>query len=129
MGWIPFFLSDIGFDTETAAFLSIAFDVGGVIGGTLCGVIADVLLGGRLLIVIVGMCASCALFSLVYAEWHTNLGLMGHTVLLFGLGIMVAGPDANFGGAACMSAVERTGGKHQDIASVASGFVSSMGAL
>lgn len=126
--WLPFFLSDLGFDSETAAFLSIAFDVGGVLGGTFCGILADACLGGRLLMVILAMCGLCSLLCLLYSELHLVLGRTGHVVVLFALGVSVAGPDANFGGAACISVVEREGGQGA-VRSVASGFVNSMGAL
>merc|ERR1712025_1033092 len=67
------------------------------------------------------------LLCFLYAQWHSSCGMTAHAVVLLGLGTMVAGPDANFGGAATINAVERSGNK--EFVSVASGFVNSMGSV
>ena len=39
--WLPYYLGHVGFPAETAGYLSIFFDLGGIPGGILAGIISD----------------------------------------------------------------------------------------
>eukprot|EP00746_Dinoflagellata_sp_MGD_P042110 gnl/MRDRNA2_/MRDRNA2_20195_c0_seq2.p1 gnl/MRDRNA2_/MRDRNA2_20195_c0~~gnl/MRDRNA2_/MRDRNA2_20195_c0_seq2.p1 ORF type:complete len:326 (+),score=36.19 gnl/MRDRNA2_/MRDRNA2_20195_c0_seq2:17-994(+) len=124
--WVPFFLTSIGEDPQVAAFLSTTFDVGGLFGGVLCGMLADAV-SGRVIQVCQGMCVLSSVILSVYASWYSTFGLPGHALTLASLGLLVAGPDSHFGGSAITGVMHDAG--LTDALPAAAGIINGLGAL
>ena len=93
--WLPYYLGHIGFPAETAGYLSIFFDLGGIPGGIMAGVISD-RLGTRGIVIFVYLALTIpALYT--YREITEALGPSGmlwHVLLMLLLGALVNGPYA-----------------------------------
>ncbi|MBK7585686.1 MAG: MFS transporter [Myxococcales bacterium] len=121
--WLPYFLaSRRGYGEERAGYVSIAFEVGGVVGVIALGIASDRLRHySRSLLSAVGL-VGLTLALLLYSR----LGASSTLVTVLGLALVGAtlfGPDALLSGAASQDA----GGPHA--AATATGFVNGMGSI
>ncbi len=93
--WLPYYLGHVGFPAETAGYLSIFFDLGGIPGGVIAGVVSDKF-GDRGVVIFVYLALTIpSLYA--YRAITENLGdsaLGIHIVLMLFLGALVNGPYA-----------------------------------
>ncbi len=121
--WLPFYLSKAqGYDEETAAYVSTAFEAGGIIGVIVLGIFSDRLRGiprSGLAAASLVLLAGALLVYALLGEAST-----GANMLCLGLiGISLFGPDSLLSGAAAQD----LGGPNA--AATATGFVNGMGSV
>lgn len=121
--WLPFYLAkQLGYSETRAAYVSTAFDVGGIAGVIVIGILSD-----RLRRVSRSLLSALWLFGLAAALFaYARLGTsaVGFNVAMLGLiGAMLFGPDSLISGAAAQDA----GGPHA--AAMATGFVDGVGSI
>lgn len=121
--WLPYFLATKrGYGEEQAGYVSIAFEVGGVIGVIALGIASDRLVSySRSLLSAVGLVALMLALLL-----YTRIGASSTLANVVGLALIGAalfGPDALLSGAASQDA----GGPHA--AATATGFVNGVGSI
>jgi sugar phosphate permease len=91
--WLPLYLHrQLGYPDGKAAFMSISFEVGGVIGAIAAGAISDRLVGRRgpvLVLMSLGLAGAFALYSQVAA-----IGPVANFAGMALVGFMLFGPDA-----------------------------------
>ena len=109
--WLPYYLGHVGFPAETAGYLSIFFDLGGIPGGVLAGVISDKV-GDRGVVIFVYLALTIpSLYA--YRAITENLGdtaIAIHVILMLVLGALVNGPYALI-----TTAVSADLGQHQSL--------------
>jgi sugar phosphate permease len=121
--WLPYYLStQHGYAEDDAAYLSTAFEGGGIAGVIIIGTLSDRLRHwSRALLAAVGLVLlTVALFA------YTHLGESGpamNAALLALVGATLFGPDSLISGAAAQDA----GGPHA--AAMATGFVNGLGSI
>jgi len=121
--WTPYLLdTHFGMDADDAGYLSTVFDLTGILGVILCGLMSDKWFDGKRagisFIWIIGMAASCALMYLVGTS---SITLFGICIGL--IGFTLYGPDALMAGA---GAAEVGSAKK---AVLAVGIVNGMGSM
>jgi sugar phosphate permease len=118
--WLPYYLhTSAGFDTAKSGYLSISFELGGVIGAVGLGHLSDRFGGTRsqaALWSLLGLAAAL----LLYARLGTA-GPLAHFAAMMLIGVLLFGPDALLSGAAAQDA----GGPHA--AATAVGIVNGLG--
>ena len=121
--WLPFYLSKSqGYSPEHAAYVSTAFEVGGIVGVITMGVASDRLQNSsRSLLAGIGLVLLAGALLLYTLLGQT--GTAGNVLCLGLIGVMLFGPDSLVSGAAAQD----LGGKNA--ASMATGFVNGMGSL
>lgn len=121
--WLPYFLAKKrGYGEEQAGYVSIAFEVGGVIGVIGLGIASDRLRRhSRSLLSAVGLLALMA--ALLFYSRLGSSSTWSNVIGLALIGAALFGPDALLSGAASQDA----GGPHA--AATATGFVNGMGSL
>lgn len=121
--WLPYFLAKKrGYGEEQAGYVSIAFEVGGVVGVIALGIASDRLKRySRSLLSAVGLVALA--FALVSYSRIDSSSTWTNVVGLALIGAALFGPDALLSGAASQDA----GGPHA--AATATGFVNGMGSM
>ena len=93
--WLPYYLGHVGFPAATAGYLSIFFDLGGIPGGILAGIISD-RLGKRGIVIYIYLALtipSLYLYRLI-TEGLGASSIWVHVVLMLFLGGLVNGPYA-----------------------------------
>ncbi len=121
--WLPYFLAQrLDYDADVAAYVSSAFEVGGIAGVIVIGIASDRLRrfsrSAMAAVWLVGLSASLLVYALAGFE-----GIWGNAVVLAMIGAMLFGPDSLLSGAAAQDA----GGPHA--AATATGFVNGLGSL
>lgn len=121
--WLPFYLHNtLHLDKALSGYLSISFEVGGVIGSILIGSIADRYFPENRVRLIVGLIATLA-FTLYAYRAYADHGLLANTLLLALVGFFMFGPDTLISGACAQD----IGGSTMT-GSVA-GFINGIGSL
>ncbi len=121
--WLPYYLStQLDYPEDRAAYVSAAFEVGGVVGVIGMGIVSD-----RVARFSRSAVAAWGLFALALALFvYSAIGELGVVFNVLGLGLvgaMLFGPDALLSGAAAQDA----GGKQA--AATATGFVNGVGSI
>jgi sugar phosphate permease len=121
--WLPFYLSkQLGYAEDHAAYVSTAFEAGGIAGVIVVGICSDRLRAyprsALAAVVLVGL--SIALFA--YSRM-SGWGVIANVACLALVGAALFGPDSLICGAAAQDA----GGPHA--AAMATGFVNGLGSL
>ncbi|HVW30551.1 MAG TPA: MFS transporter [Polyangiaceae bacterium] len=121
--WLPYYLADeLGYAPDRAGYVSVAFEVGGILGVVVLGLLTD-----RLKRVSRPLLASATLLVLASAlVTYANVGAWGLVPNVVGLafiGFCLFGPDSIISGAAAQDA----GGPHA--AATATGLVNAVGSL
>lgn len=121
--WLPYFLAKKrGYGEEQAGYVSVAFEVGGVVGVIALGIASDRLRHySRSLLSAVGLVALMA--ALLFYSRIGSSSIWANVIGLALIGAALFGPDALLSGAASQDA----GGPHA--AATATGFVNGMGSL
>jgi sugar phosphate permease len=120
--WLPLFLHDrLGYSPERAGYLSASFEVGGIAGAIVGGILSDRTLGRRGLVCVVMtalLALSCAVFPLA-AKGGVVTTFLGMALI----GFMLYGPDALVSSVAAQD-VGGTAG-----ASTAAGVINGLGSI
>jgi sugar phosphate permease len=120
--WLPFYLAEVhGLDGESAAYTSVAFEVGGAVGAVSVGLASDRVGATRGVVAAVALLGLAA--ALVAYAWLSASGAWQNVALLALVGAMLFGPDALLSGAAAHAAGGRDG------AAMATGFVNGVGSV
>jgi sugar phosphate permease len=121
--WLPYYLhTAIGFDDVTAGYLATSFEVGGIAGAILIGLVSDGLRRWPRARVAAVSLVGLAAALLVYA-WLAPRGAVAQFTLVAVIGCLLVGPDSLLSGAAAQE-VGGAGG-----AALAAGFVNGMGSI
>jgi sugar phosphate permease len=121
--WLPYYLSDeLLYPPDRAGYLSIAFEVGGIVGVVALGLVADrwnqvsraVLASGTLVVLAI---------SLVTYSSIASRGVVANALGLAFIGFCLFGPDSLVSGAAAQDA----GGPHAS--ATATGLVNGVGSV
>jgi OPA family sugar phosphate sensor protein UhpC-like MFS transporter len=120
--WLPFYLNrQLGYSVGRAGYMSLSFELGGVLGAVVAGAVSDRLVGRRGVVLVtmsLGLAGAFLLYSRVAAigPWW-NFGAMAL------VGFMLFGPDA----LASSTAAQDLGGLAG--AGTAAGVINGMGSL
>jgi sugar phosphate permease len=121
--WLPFYMSrELGYSAGEAGYSSTAFDLAGVGGTVIAGLLSDRLFQSRRAPIVVIMMVLLAMATWLYPE----LSAAGRAANIFGMvliGFLLYGPDSIASGAAAVDFGHRRG------ASLATGFVNGMGSI
>ena len=121
--WLPFYMSqELKYNTGEAGYTSIAFDVAGVFGVILAGLISDRLFKSRRAPPAVLMMLLLAGATFAYTE-ISGLGKMENLISIAVLGFLLYGPDALISGVAAVDF------GHGRASALAAGFVNGLGSF
>ena len=126
--WLPFYLAkEIGMAAATAGYLSCVFDIGGVLGGIISGIICDKYFNGRRTIAGAGMCVFLTAAILAY-QTASGMGMLVNAAVMGLVGFFVAGPDSMLGATAIADCVEDAG-YGSEVLGTATGLVNGAGSV
>jgi len=121
--WLPYYLHNaLHYSEKKAGYLSVSFEVGGIVGVLIAGALSDRVAGRRRSLLASAMMALLAVAILIYsvvARWGAVPNFAGMALV----GMLLFGPDSLLAGAAAQD----LGGKHA--AATATGFVNGMGSV
>lgn len=121
--WLPYYLHNaLHYSEKKAGYLSVSFEVGGILGVLIAGALSDRIAGRRRSTLASAMMGLLALSLLAYsfvARW----GAVPNFAAMALVGLLLFGPDSLLAGAAAQD----LGGKHA--AATATGFVNGMGSV
>ena len=121
--WLPFYMAqELNYGTGEAGYTSVAFDVAGVFGVILAGLISDRLFRSRRAPPAVLMMLALALMTFLYTEL-SGWGRIENTVGIALLGFLLYGPDALISGVAAVDF------GHGKASALAAGFVNGLGSI
>lgn len=121
--WLPYYLhTALGYAEGESGYLSISFEVGGIVGSVAFGLFSDrVVRFSRSVVALVGLLALAA--ALVLYARVAALGAVANFAGMALVGAFLFGPDSLLAGAAAQD----LGGRHG--AATATGFVNGMGSV
>lgn len=126
--WLPYYLvTELLYTPARAGYCSIAFDIGGIVGGVLIGQISDKFFKGRRLLVSLLSCLLAALALPVFAAASKSSALLT-LVWMALIGFAVAGADSILGGSAAADICERHGLSASALA-VVTGMINGSGSI
>ncbi|MBL91687.1 MAG: hypothetical protein CMH56_07720 [Myxococcales bacterium] len=121
--WLPFYMAqELKYETGEAGYTSIAFDVAGVLGVILAGLISDRLFKSRRAPPAVIMMLLLAVATFAYTE-VSGLGKIENLISIAVLGFLLYGPDALISGVAAVDF------GHGRASALAAGFVNGLGSI
>lgn len=121
--WLPYYLNvSLGYGKSEAAYVSIAFELGGVLFVIVAGLVADRLLGRRRILVATG-CAALLFFALMAYRALGTQGAAINIVTLMLVGGFLFGADTLVSGAAAQD----LGGPQA--AALACGLINGLGSV
>jgi OPA family glycerol-3-phosphate transporter-like MFS transporter 1/2 len=127
--WLPYYLTTF-YDSGMASYLSIYFDMGGIVGGIIAGLLADKFKKPAIISVSAMIICMPVLLGYRTVSEHAIGGVAGNILVMFILGAFVNGPYALI-----TTAVSADLGNHPTLGSDASalatvsGIVDGMGTL
>jgi OPA family sugar phosphate sensor protein UhpC-like MFS transporter len=119
--WLPYFLTKrLGYEKSAAGFLSVAFEVGGVVGALFAGWLSDRVFGARRVpaAALLALLLAGALFLYIRVA---ALGPAANFAGMFLVGLCLFGPDSLLAGAAAQDLGGRDG------AGTAAGMINGIG--
>jgi sugar phosphate permease len=138
MFWLPYFLTKhVGIDSATSGVMATVFDVAGVLGSVVTGVLCDGVFGGKMIATVLPFIGATAI---AFGGWGalcisekagggppmTSL----HMVAMALVGFTIAGPDGVLGGAASRNLCDYAGRSSEvALAAAASGAVNGFGSV
>lgn len=121
--WLPYYLhTSLGYGKGAAGYLSMSFEIGGVVGVIASGIAADKLFGRRRIAVAACMTALLAAALGLYGE-VAGQGMLVNFLAMMLVGALLFGPDALISGAVAQD----VGGPHA--AALACGMVNGIGSI
>ncbi|KAK7077144.1 hypothetical protein SK128_018678 [Halocaridina rubra] len=122
MMWLPlYFLRSLGYSKVSAGLASTSFEVGGVVGSILTGMIVDRWMKGRAVLVSaigIGGSALVLVIFMMTSSW----GPIFHVAFLTLTGALNCGPDILLAGSVSADIGERAGGLALGVTSVVNGM-------
>jgi len=137
MFWLPYFLTkQVGMSSQAAGTMAAIFDVAGVLGSIVTGLLCDGAFGGRMIATVLPfLAATGAAFggwgAVCVAEKVSGKSLKSlHLAAMALVGFTIAGPDGVLGGAASRNLCDYAGmGADVALAAAASGAVNGFGSV
>jgi sugar phosphate permease len=121
--WLPLYMTQsLGYRRGEAGYTSVAFDVAGILGVILAGVVSDRVFKSRRAPVVVIMMAALAVATYAFPHFSA-LGRMENIIAIGVIGFLLYGPDSITAGVAAVDF-----GKTK-AASLAAGFVNGVGSI
>jgi sugar phosphate permease len=121
--WLPYYLSEgLGYRDDQAGYMSIAFEVGGILGVVIIGVVSDRIRRYARASLAAGALV-CLAVTLLFCNSAAHAGMAANVLVFAFVGAFLFGPDSLVSGAAAQDA----GGRYA--AATATGFVNGMGSL
>ncbi len=121
--WFPYYLNkELGYDVETAGYVSTSFEIGGVLGVIAAGLLADKVFGKRRVAVAATCTALLALAFVLYGH-VAELGVVANFLAMMLVGALLFGPDSLVSGAVAQD----VGGPRA--AALACGIVNGLGSI
>ncbi len=121
--WLPFYLrKELGYSESAAGYLSVSFEVGGIAGAIVVGLISDRYFPGRRRVIASRMIALLAVALLLYTR-VAALGPLANFAGMALVGFCLFGPDALISGAAAQD----VGGPAA--AATAAGVINGLGSV
>jgi sugar phosphate permease len=121
--WLPFYAEKaLAYSKGTAVYVSLAFEIGGMLGAISIGFFSDKLMGGRRFPVGIGSLLCLAVALAAYGP-ASHAGLVTNVICLAAIGFFLFGPDAILSGAAAQD----LGGPAA--AAAAAGIINGMGSV
>ena len=121
--WLPFYFNEaLGYSVGKAGYMSTSFELGGIAGVIVAGLLADRVFGRRRVAVAVGMTALLALALTLYAAVGSSSTIVNFATMML-VGACLFGPDSLVSGAIAQD----LGGPHA--AALACGVVNGLGSL
>ncbi len=121
--WLPYYLTKrLGYAEDHAAYASTAFEVGGILGVIVIGMLSDRVARLSRSLLAATWLGGLAVLLLLYG-WYAANSVLTNVCILALVGAALFGPDSLISGAAAQDA----GGRHA--AATATGFVNGMGSI
>jgi sugar phosphate permease len=121
--WLPFYAEKaLAYPKDTAVYVSLAFELGGMAGAISIGYFSDKLMGGRRFPVGIGSLVCLAVVLAAYGP-ASHAGVATNVLCLAAIGFFLFGPDAILSGAAAQD----LGGPAA--AAAAAGIINGMGSV
>lgn len=121
--WLPFYLQEtLGIPTSAASYLSISFELGGILGSFVIGWIADRYFKTERAKMMMPLFAMLAIVLYFYRD-YAAASIFLNAIFIGLIGVFVFGPDALLSGACALD----IGGKN--LSGSAAGFINGMGSL
>jgi sugar phosphate permease len=122
-GWAPYYMEKVlGYDGDLAAYVPLAFDVGGMIGAITIGWVSDRFLAGRRMPAAVVSVVCLGAMLMIYGQAAAS-GVTLNVLALFLCGFFLFGPDA----IVSATAAQDLGGPRA--AAVAAGVINGIGSV
>eukprot|EP00916_Digyalum_oweni_P011065 GHVL01018394.1.p1 GENE.GHVL01018394.1~~GHVL01018394.1.p1 ORF type:complete len:356 (-),score=70.33 GHVL01018394.1:1051-2118(-) len=126
--WLPYFLHQyMGYDSKSAGFVSIVFDIGGILGSIITGWMADNVFQGKRLSTAACLCLGTGV-SLMVLVWSIHINVYTTCLGIMLVGFMIAGPDCILGATASLDLIDRARLPHHH-ATAAAGFINGVGSI
>lgn len=124
--WLPFYFEDgLNYETDTAGYLSSAFEIGGLFGTPLIGYISDNYVKGDL-----SKTAAYFMlfggFALIYSIIVAEFGVVANGLAMVSIGVLVIGPDSVMSGTVISDLVVESGFGTEAVGKVA-GLINAIG--
>lgn len=124
--WLPFYLLDyLHYTKPEAGWFSTVFEVGGVFGSALLGIMIDRMFNGQVLFGTT-VSAACSTVSLLLFFWTGNWGLIPNCIFMGAAGAFNCGPDTILGGSLPAELGESDG---RNAAAAVTGLVNGFGSI
>lgn len=121
--WLPFYLHRVlHFKEDTAAFLSLSTEIGGILGAISVGYLADRIIPHDRGRIAIPLCLLLAFFLFIYLKVG-GLGLWPNFMAMAAVGFFLFGPDTLISGACAQD----IGGPR--LSGSAAGFINGLGSL
>ena len=121
--WLPYYLvKALGYEESIAGFLSMSFEVGGIVGAVVTGWIADRYFAKSRVMLLAPMLLGLAV-ALVAYQWLGHLGPIVNVATMVLVGVLIVGPEALMTGA-----IPQDLGGHAG-AGTAAGVINGLGSL
>ncbi|XP_076447736.1 uncharacterized protein LOC143284689 isoform X2 [Babylonia areolata] len=124
--WLPMYLlQQLNYPQSTAGMLSTTFEIGGVVGTALIGLVIDRVFNGRSMLG-TGLSMLSSSVALILFTLTGTWGMFFNIIFLFLAGAFNAGPDSILGGAIPAEIAQKDG---RNAAGAMIGFVNGFGSL
>lgn len=121
--WLPFYLHNtLNINQSSAGYLSVLFEIGGVIGSIITGIIADKYFESARVKLTFPLIVLLAAVLFAYKE-YAHHGILINCILMVLVGFLVAGPDSLMSGACAQD----FGGK--ELTGSVAGFINGIGSM
>lgn len=122
-GWLPYYLEKVlGYSGDEAAYVPLAFEIGGIVGAITIGWVSDRFLKGRRMPAAIASVLCLGALMAVYGD-AAGAGIATNVVMLLAIGFFLFGPDA----IVSATAAQDIGGRAA--AATAAGVINGLGSV